>query len=62
LPREASEAFGEALIPFVPAMGACDYSEPFESLNLPLEVTRAVIAHAGKLTPDFEYIKEFMKV
>ncbi len=62
LPREASEAFGEALIPFVPAMGACDYSEPFESLNLPSEVKRAVIAHAGKLTPDFEYIKEFMKV
>jgi len=62
LPREASEAFGEALIPFVPALGACDYSEPFESLNLPSEVTRAVIAHAGKLTPNFEYIKEFMKV
>ncbi|MBC8376960.1 MAG: hypothetical protein H8E26_13020 [FCB group bacterium] len=61
LPREASEAFGEALIPFVYAMGACDYSEPFESLDLPAEVKRAVIAHAGKLTPDFEMLKKYLK-
>ncbi len=62
LPREASEAFGEALIPFVYAMGACDYSKPFESLNLPAEVKRAVIAHAGKLTPDFEMLHKYLKV
>jgi len=61
LPREASEAFGEALIPFVYAMGACDYSEPFESLDLPAEVKRAVIAHAGKLAPDFEMLKKYLK-
>ncbi|NQT62043.1 MAG: hypothetical protein HQ556_03705 [Candidatus Marinimicrobia bacterium] len=61
LPREASAAFGEALIPFVFAMGACDYSEPFDSLDLPAEVKRAVIAHAGKLTPDFEMLKKYLK-
>ena len=61
LPREASEAFGEALIPFVYAMGACDYSAPFKSLDLPAEVKRAVIAHAGELTPDFEYLKKNLK-
>lgn len=61
LPREASEAFGEALIPFVNAMGSCDYSKPFEDLNLPPEVKRAVIAHAGKLAPDYKYLKEYLK-
>ncbi len=62
LPREASQAFGEALIPFVYAMGACDYSKPYETLNLPAEVKRAVIAHAGKLTPDFEFLNQHLKV
>ena len=62
LPRKASEAFGEALIPFVPAMGACDYSKPYESLNLPSEVKKAIIAHAGKLTPDFEFLNNYLKV
>ncbi len=61
LPREASEAFGEALLPFVPAMGACDYSKPFEELDLPLEVKKAVIAHGGQLTPDYKYIEKYLK-
>ena len=61
LPREASEAFGEALIPFVAAMGSCDYSQNFTDLNLPDEVKKAVIAHAGKLTPDFEHLAKYLK-
>jgi len=62
LPREASEAFGEALLPFVNAMGVCDYSQAYENLALPAEVKRAVIAHAGALTPDYEYLQQFLKV
>ena len=62
LPRESSEAFGEALIPFVPAMARCDYTVCFENLELPAEIKRAVIAHAGMLTPDYEYLREFLKV
>jgi saccharopine dehydrogenase (NAD+, L-lysine-forming) len=61
LPREASEAFGEALIPFVYDMGACDYVKPFEQLDLPAEVKRAVIAHAGELTPEHEHLKIYLK-
>ncbi len=60
LPREASEAFGEALIPFVPAMGRCDYSMPFEALELPPEVKGAVITHDGELTPNFRYLESFL--
>jgi alpha-aminoadipic semialdehyde synthase len=61
LPREASEAFGEALLPFIPAMGICDYSKAFEELDLPDEVKKAVIAHRGQLTPKFEYLNTFLK-
>lgn len=62
LPREASEAFGEALLPFVVAMGDCDYSKSFEQLDLPAEVKRAVIAHGGQLTPNYEYLNKYLKV
>ncbi|MEA3288406.1 MAG: hypothetical protein U9Q77_13675 [Candidatus Marinimicrobia bacterium] len=61
LPREASEAFGEALLPFVPAMGACDYSKPFADLELPPEVKKAVIAHGGELTPAYKYLEKYLK-
>ncbi len=61
LPREASEAFGEALLPFVPAMGSCDYSKNFDELELPSEVKKAVIAHGGELAPNFTYLKKYLE-
>ncbi len=61
LPREASEVFGEALMPFVVAMAGCDYSKSFELLELPPEVKKAVIAHGGELAPDFDYLKKYLK-
>lgn len=61
LPRESSEAFGEALLPFVSAMGSCDYSQAFEDLVLPAEIKRAVIAHQGQLAPDYEYLTKYLK-
>lgn len=61
LPRESSEEFGRALSPFIPALAACDFSKPFEELNLPPELKRAVITHQGELTPDFEYLNNFLE-
>lgn len=61
LPREASEAFGTALMPFVPAMGLCDYSQAYDSLNLPSPIKKAVIAHLGELTPKYKYLEKFLK-
>ena len=60
LPRESSMYFGNQLMPFVAAMARTDYSEDFEALALLLEIKKAVIAHKGKLAPDFEYIAEFL--
>jgi len=60
LPRESSIFFGGQMMPFVPAIAKADYSQDFEALALPPEIKKAVIAHKGKLTLDFEYISEFL--
>jgi len=60
LPREASVDFSGVLQEFVPAIAKADYSVPFEQLDLPPEIKRAVIAYRGELTPDYRYIEEFL--
>jgi len=61
LPRESSESFGHALLRFVPAIAKADFDVDFETLILPHEIKRALILHKGRLTPDFEYIQEYLK-
>ncbi len=60
LPRESSIFFGNLLMPFVPLLAGADYDAPFEALPLPPEIKRAVIAHAGELTPDYDYLSEYL--
>jgi alanine dehydrogenase len=60
LPREASVDFSRILKPFIPAIAAADFSAPFEASNLPPEIKRAVIAYRGRLTPDYEYIQQWL--
>jgi saccharopine dehydrogenase (NAD+, L-lysine-forming) len=60
LPREASIDFSGVLGAFVPAIAQADYSVPFEQLDLPPEIKRAVIAYQGELTPDYRYIEQFL--
>jgi alpha-aminoadipic semialdehyde synthase len=60
LPREASTDFSRILKPFIPAIARCDLTAPFEECNLPPEIKSAVIAYRGKLTPDYQYIQEFL--
>jgi alpha-aminoadipic semialdehyde synthase len=61
LPREASDFFGNALLPFIPLLAKADFAAPFEKLELPPEFKRAVIVHKGQLTPDFEYLREHIE-
>jgi saccharopine dehydrogenase (NAD+, L-lysine-forming) len=60
LPREASADFSRVLKPFIPAIAQCDFSLPFDECNLPPEIKRAVIAYQGELTPEYQYIQEFL--
>ncbi len=60
LPVDASRDFGKALTPFVPALAQADFSAPWEALDLPPELKRAVIVYQGKLTPDYTYIAQYL--
>jgi alpha-aminoadipic semialdehyde synthase len=61
LPGEATCFFGKALMPFVPALARADWTKSFDDLEIPGEIKRAVIAHQGSLTPDFEYLESFLE-
>lgn len=60
LPRESSTSFSQTLSQFVPAIAKADYTVPFEKLALPPEVKKAVIVYRGKLTPEYEYLREHL--
>jgi len=61
LPREASEYFSQILAPYIPAIARADYQVPFEQLELPPEIRRAVIVYRGQLTPDYRYLEQFLE-
>lgn len=61
LPREASVDFSRILRPFIPAIAQCDLTVAFEQCSLPAEIKRAVIAYQGELTPDYQYIENYLK-
>lgn len=57
LPRDSSEAFGDALIDFIPDIVHANYNQSYEELYLPAEIKRALILHKGELTPDYRYLR-----
>ncbi|RME25621.1 MAG: hypothetical protein D6806_07580 [Deltaproteobacteria bacterium] len=61
LPVESSNDFGEALWPLVADAASADFAVPFGQLELPPELTRAVIVHRGRLTPGYEYLREHLE-
>jgi alpha-aminoadipic semialdehyde synthase len=58
LPRESSQAFSDALIRFLPDLLKTDFEVPFEALNMPAPLKSALILHHGRLTPDYQYLKD----
>jgi alpha-aminoadipic semialdehyde synthase len=60
-PSNASCDFGDALMLFVEVIARADYSASFEQLDLPKHIKRAVIAHQGKLAPDYAYLEKHIE-
>ncbi|RLC49762.1 MAG: hypothetical protein DRZ79_05435 [Candidatus Cloacimonadota bacterium] len=60
--KEASDYFSDSLMPFMEKMLLNDYSKSIEESDLPAEIKHAVIAHQGKLRPEYEYLKEYLKI
>jgi alpha-aminoadipic semialdehyde synthase len=60
LPVEASTVFGDALLPFLPALAETDFNLDFERCPLPPELKRATIVYRGQLTPEYAYLQKFL--
>jgi alpha-aminoadipic semialdehyde synthase len=60
LPRESSTSFSETLLDYIPALAKADFTVSFNELELPQELKDAVIVYQGKLTKDYEYLKEHL--
>lgn len=61
LPRDSSRGFGDALLHFIKPIAIADYERPFEDLDLPRAIKKALILHKGELTPDYEYLKDHLQ-
>jgi len=60
LPVDASQHFGDMLLPFVPALARCPWEGPIDELPLPPELLRAVIVHRGRLAPSYAYLERYL--
>ncbi len=60
LPRDASRYFSKILMKFLPDIVNANYPEEFDNCTLPGYLKRAVIVYRGNLTPDYEYLKQYL--
>jgi|GEM_PF-1000218 len=60
IPLESSVFFSRSLIPFIPRIAAADFNGGFEDCLLPDPIKKAVVVYKGRLTPDYQYLKEFL--
>jgi len=60
-PKEASDNFSNALMPFMESILLNDYSKSIHDSSLPDEIKKACITHHGKLETDFKYLEEYLK-
>lgn len=61
LPVEASATFSDALTPFMPALARVDFNAAFEAAQLPDPLRRAAILWRGEFTPEFRYMRDFLR-
>jgi len=60
LAGEASTYFSNILKGFIPEIAKADYSMSFEECNLSPAIKRAMIVYRGELTPDYQYLREYL--
>lgn len=61
IPRDSSIYFSNILKEYIPAIAQADYSVDFKDLTLPAAIKKAVIVHRGRMTPEYEYIAQYLK-
>jgi len=58
---ESSIFFSHSLLPLVKGIVDADYSGELEGSRLPSSIKKATIVFRGKFTPDYKYMKDFLK-
>jgi alpha-aminoadipic semialdehyde synthase len=58
---ESSIFFSHSLLPLIKGIADADYSGDFEGSRLPDPIKKATIVFRGKLTPEYEYMKDFLE-
>ncbi len=58
---ESSIFFSHSLFPLVKGIADAEYSGDFEGSRLPYPIKKATIVFRGKFTPDYEYMRDFLK-
>jgi len=61
IPRESSQYFSSVLRDVAVPLAKADWQVPFEMLDLPPYLKRAVIVHQGRLTSDYQYIQKHLE-
>ncbi len=60
LPIEASDFFGNSLLPYVPALAKADFTNALAQIDIHPDFQKAIIVHRGKLAPDFAYLQKYV--
>ncbi|MBI2380926.1 MAG: alanine dehydrogenase [Gammaproteobacteria bacterium] len=60
LSDDASRHFSARLAEYLPAIMDMDLSKPFEECGLPTHLKRATIVYKGELTPNYQYLKQYL--
>jgi alpha-aminoadipic semialdehyde synthase len=60
LPRDASIYFSSILKTLIPDLVKTNYTRDFVEIDLPDHLKKAVIVHRGELTPEYQYLKDYL--
>jgi len=60
LAEEASKAFSNVLINFIPQLAGADYNLDFKKLKLPPELLGGMILYQGQLTAEYTYLNQYL--
>lgn len=60
-PKEASQDFSSVLRLYIPEIVQTDFDTAYEDLKLPTPIKKALILHRGNLTPEYQYITQYLK-
>jgi len=61
LPLESSIFFSGALKPFMPSIAAADFSGDLDHCHLQEPIRKALILYRGSFTPEYDYMRDFIK-